>query len=37
MQEHYDSVSAWYILGTSLAFEAVVLGFACFLFYRRDF
>jgi ABC-type transport system involved in multi-copper enzyme maturation permease subunit len=29
--------SAWWVLGTSLLFEAVVLGIACILFLRRDF
>lgn len=29
--------SVWWILGTSIAFEAVVLGFACLIFSRRDF
>lgn len=37
IQEDYASRSDAYILGTSLAFEAVVLAFACFLFCRRDF
>jgi ABC-type transport system involved in multi-copper enzyme maturation permease subunit len=29
--------TVWYVLGTSLAFEAIVLGWACILFARRDF
>jgi hypothetical protein len=29
--------SVWWVLGTSLLFEAVVLGMACFIFVRRDF
>lgn len=29
--------SAWWIVGTSLGFEAVVLGIACWVFVRRDF
>lgn len=29
--------SVWWILGTSIAFEAAVLGIACFIFSRRDF
>lgn len=37
MEEDYKNRSAWYIIGTSLLFEAVVLVFACYLFYRRDF
>ncbi|MGH7133422.1 MAG: hypothetical protein ACREJO_15940, partial [Phycisphaerales bacterium] len=31
------SRSEWWVLGTSLAFEAVVLGAAALLFCRRDF
>ena len=37
MEEDYKNRSGWYVLGTSLAFEAFILGFACLLFYRRDF
>ncbi len=37
VQEEYDDRSLWYILGTSLAFEAIVLGLAMWLFVRRDF
>jgi ABC-type transport system involved in multi-copper enzyme maturation permease subunit len=37
LDKHYRDVSPWYIIGSSLAFEMVVLGFACFLFVRRDF
>lgn len=37
VEEYYRDRSAWYIIGTSLAFEAVVLGFACLLFVYRDF
>ncbi|MGA1045468.1 MAG: hypothetical protein ACO3ZY_09730, partial [Phycisphaerales bacterium] len=29
--------SAWFIVGSSLAFEAVILGLAAFIFARRDF
>lgn len=36
-QEIIRSRSAWWILGTSLAFEAVVLAIACTIFARRDF
>ncbi len=32
-----DSYSVWYIIGTSLMFEAAVLSLACFLFVRRDY
>lgn len=31
------SRSLWFVLGSSLAFEAVVIGAACWLFSRRDF
>jgi hypothetical protein len=37
LQEIYDSRSISYVLGTSLAFEAVMLGLACFVFVRRDY
>jgi hypothetical protein len=37
MAEHYASKSYWYILGTSLAFEAFILLLACWIFVRRDF
>ncbi|MBN8596578.1 MAG: hypothetical protein J0L78_02780 [Planctomycetes bacterium] len=36
-QEIIRSRSIWWILGTSLAFEAVVLAVACTIFARRDF
>lgn len=29
--------SAWWIIGTSMAFQTVVLGFACWIFARKDF
>jgi ABC-type transport system involved in multi-copper enzyme maturation permease subunit len=35
--EHYESKSYWYILGTSLLFEAFILLLACWMFVRRDF
>ena len=36
--EDYDNRhSSAYIIGTSLAFEAVVLGLACLIFVRRDY
>lgn len=35
--EDYDSRSPWLIIGTSLGFEAVMLGIACFIFVRRDY
>lgn len=37
LQREIVDRSTGYTLGTSLAFETVVLAFACFLFYRRDF
>jgi len=37
MEESYQERTPWFIIGTSLAFEAVVLGLACFIFVRRDF
>jgi len=37
LEEKLDSYSGWYIIGTSLAFEAVVLVLACVIFIRRDF
>lgn len=37
IDEDYRDQSPYYIIGTSLAFEFVVLGCACFLFIRRDF
>ena len=33
----YEQRSVWYVLGTSLAFELIVLSLACFIFVRRDF
>jgi hypothetical protein len=29
--------SPWYILGSSLGFEALVVGLACWIFTRRDY
>lgn len=37
MMEEYTNRPLWYVIGTSLAFEAVVLGLACFIFVRRDY
>lgn len=38
VQEDYDNRhSTAYIIGTSLAFEAAVLGLACLIFVRRDY
>ena len=37
LQDEMDSRSVTWIIGTSLIFEAVILGFACWRFSRRDF
>jgi hypothetical protein len=40
IQEVQDDIKGrpvWWVVGTSLAFEAVVLGIACWIFCRRDF
>lgn len=37
LEDDYRNRSAWYVIGTSLAFEFVMLAFACFIFVRRDF
>ncbi|MDP7005252.1 MAG: ABC transporter permease [Phycisphaerales bacterium] len=37
MQEDYDTRSFWYVIGTSLIFEAFVLWIASWHFYRKDF
>jgi len=37
LEEKLEGDSAWYVIGTSLAFEAMVLGLACVIFMRRDF
>jgi len=37
LEEELDGYSGWYIIGTSLVFEAVVLALACVIFIRRDF
>jgi ABC-type transport system involved in multi-copper enzyme maturation permease subunit len=36
-ESSYVSRSAWWSLGTSVAFEAVLLAIACWIFVRRDF
>jgi hypothetical protein len=36
-EKEMDSVSAWWIIGSSLAFELVVFGLAAWIFCRRDF
>lgn len=37
LEEKLDSYSAWYVVGSSLLFEGVVLAIACVIFVRRDF
>ncbi len=37
VQAIYDARSIWWILGTSFAFEGVMLGICCLIFSRRDF
>jgi hypothetical protein len=37
VQEQIKDRPVWWVVGTSLAFEAVVLGIACWVFCRRDF
>ena len=37
MREDYGTRSLWYVLGTSLLFEAFVLGLASWYFCRKDF
>lgn len=36
-QAEFKSRSAWWVMGTSLAFEAVILSFGAWRFSRRDF
>ena len=37
MQKEYDGRSLWYVVGTSIIFEDLVLGLASLIFCRRDF
>lgn len=37
IQEDYESRSLWYVVGTSLLFEGMILGFASLYFGRKDF
>ena len=37
LEAYYDGISPWYIIGSSIAFEIVVLSLACFIFVRRDY
>lgn len=36
-QEALNQRPLWWVIGTSLGFEAVILGIACWIFCRRDF
>ncbi|MBC8310635.1 MAG: ABC transporter permease [Phycisphaerales bacterium] len=37
LRDDYESRSLWYVIGTSLIFECVILGIASFYFCRKDF
>lgn len=37
LEKKLEAYSGWYIIGTSLAFEALVLAAACIVFVRRDY
>ena len=37
MQDEYEGRSLWYVVGTSIIFEVLVLGIASLIFCRRDF
>jgi hypothetical protein len=37
MQEEMETRPVWYVVGTSLIFEGVVLALACLVFTRRDY
>ena len=37
LEAYYDGISPWFIIGSSVAFEIVMLTFACFIFVRRDY
>ena len=37
MESSYVNRSAWWSIGTSLGFEAIMLAIACWIFIRRDF
>jgi len=37
VQDDYEDRSLWYIVGTSVLFECLILGFASMIFCRRDF
>ena len=37
VREEVESYSLWYVMGTSLAFELIILALAAWIFCRRDF
>ena len=37
VEEDYDGRSLWYVIGTSVIFEGIILGIASMIFCRRDF
>ena len=37
LQDEYDERSLWYVIGTSIIFECVILGLASLIFCRKDF
>ena len=37
LQQQYDAKSEVFLIGSSLAFEVLVLSFACWIFVRRDY
>ena len=37
MENEFESRSLWYVVGTSLVFEGVLLSLACWIFVRRDY
>jgi ABC-type transport system involved in multi-copper enzyme maturation permease subunit len=37
LQDEYDGRSLWYVIGTSIIFEGLILGLASLIFCRRDF
>ncbi|MCZ6445393.1 MAG: ABC transporter permease [Planctomycetota bacterium] len=37
MEAYYDDTSPWFIITSSLGFELLVLGVACWMFVRRDY
>lgn len=37
LEQKYEGKSLWYVVGTSLLFEGLVLSLACWIFVRRDY